>query len=76
MKKSACIEQVIQDVCNDPESLKPRSGLLSRSHLTNLAELVNSEVSMISKFSPSTASELTPKQYERYRVRYSIPSIT
>ena len=76
MKHSASIEQVMKDVQANPESMKPSSGILSRSHLTRLAELVDGEISMISKFTPSTASELTPKKYERYRKRYSISSVT
>jgi hypothetical protein len=64
-------KQVTDDLLQDYKIMKPDPGVLKRTHLESLAEQVIGDVSLLLKFSPAVASELTPEAYNRYESRYS-----
>jgi hypothetical protein len=71
MRKLAEQQQVTEDLLQDHKALKPDPGTLTRKHLESLAEQVVGDVSILLKFSPAVASDLTPETYQRYESRYS-----
>ena len=71
MRKLAERQQVIEDLLQDHRVMRPDPGILTRQHLESLAEQVIGDVSILLKFSPAVASELTPETYHRYESRYS-----
>jgi hypothetical protein len=71
MRKLAEQQQVREDIIHDHKILKPGPGTLTKHHLETLAEQVVGDVSILLKFSPAVASEITPETYQRYESRYS-----
>ena len=71
MRQLANRKQVIDDILQDYRIMKPNPGVLKRTHFESLAEQVVGDVSLLLKFSPAVASELTPETYNRYESRYS-----
>jgi hypothetical protein len=71
MRQLANRKQVIDDILQDYRIMKPNPGVLKRVHFESLAEQVVGDVSLLLKFTPAVASELTPETYNRYESRYS-----
>jgi len=71
MRKLAEQQQVIDDILQDYTVMKPNPGILKKEHLESLAERVVGDVSILLKFSPAVASNLTPETYQRYQSQYS-----
>jgi hypothetical protein len=71
MRKLAEQRQVKEDLLQDHRAMKPNPGILMKHHLETLAMHVVGDVSLLLKFSPAVASELTPETYHRYESRYS-----
>jgi hypothetical protein len=71
MRKLAEQQQVREDLLQDQTTMKPNPGILTKHHLETLAKHVVGDVSLLLRFSPAIASELTPETYNRYESRYS-----
>jgi hypothetical protein len=71
MRKLAEQQQVREDLLQDHKTMKPNPGILTKHHIETLAKHVVGDVSLLLKFSPAVASELTPETYHRYESRYS-----
>lgn len=71
MRHLATRQKVMEDIALDRKLMEPNPGVLSRSDLESLAELVVGDVSMLVRFSPGNASSLMPEKYRLYEARYS-----
>ena len=71
LQEAAERERVMLKASLEPDTLYPRPGMLTREHLERLAEKVRGDVTMVVKFSPSDASDLTRRVHDRYEERYS-----
>ncbi len=71
MRQLASIRQAMNDMLMEPTQLCPDPGTLDKVHLTQMADTLRSEVYMVVKFSPASASKILPEYYEKYRFKYS-----